>query len=64
MERCLKQLPESQRKCLVQFYLHGKSYGQIELELGLSYKEVKSNIQNGKRMLRKKLLDSRNSSNE
>ena len=52
MEKALLQIPEKQRTCIVQFFLLNKSYQAISDALGLSFNEIKSNIQNGKRNLR------------
>ena len=52
MENALLQIPEKQRTCIVQFFLLNKSYQAISDELGLSFNEIKSNLQNGKRNLR------------
>lgn len=48
----LAQLKPEQRDCVRAFYLEGKTYKQIEMELGHPYSKVKSFIQNGKRNLR------------
>ena len=60
IDRWLSELPEAidaldtkQRWCIVLFYLHGKSYQEIEQEMGYTNMEVKSAIQNGKIKLRK-----------
>lgn len=52
LEAEIAALPEKQRLCLTGFYLNGYSYAQLQEATGLSYNEVKSHIQNGKRMLR------------
>ncbi len=49
----IDDLDEKQRWCIVLFYLHGKSYREIEQEMGYSAMEVKSAIQNGKVKLKK-----------
>ncbi len=46
------QLKEGQRICIHEFYLLGKSYDEISASQGMTFKEVKSNVQNGKRNLR------------
>jgi RNA polymerase sigma-70 factor (ECF subfamily) len=51
----LEELPEKQRVVLKLFYLDEKSYEEIVRISGLSMKEVKSAIQNGRRMLRKRI---------
>ena len=65
IDRWLERLPDAieslddkQRWCIVLFYLHGKSYREIEAECNFSSMEVKSAIQNGKIKL-KKILESR-----
>jgi RNA polymerase sigma-70 factor (ECF subfamily) len=52
LETELSALPENQRVCITGFYLKGLSYAQLQETTGLSYNEVKSHIQNGKRRLR------------
>lgn len=52
VEAALESLPEAQRICIVKFYLEEQSYRQISEATGLSLKEVKSHLQNGKRNLR------------
>jgi RNA polymerase sigma-70 factor (ECF subfamily) len=52
LEEALKQLGAEQRHCIELFYLGQKSYQQIMTETGLSFKQVKSFIQNGKRNLK------------
>jgi RNA polymerase sigma factor (sigma-70 family) len=54
--KALKKLGKPQRKCIELFFFKGKSYREIAHQLGCSQKEVKSNLQNGKRNLRKLLL--------
>jgi RNA polymerase sigma-70 factor, ECF subfamily len=53
----IDELDERQRWCIVLFYLHGKSYKEIESLRDCSAMEVKSAIQNGKIKL-KKILSS------
>lgn len=55
MREALMEIKEDQRICVASFYLDKKSYAQISEETGLDIKQVKSNIQNGKRNLRLKL---------
>lgn len=55
MREALLDLKEEQRQCVASFYLDKKSYAQISSETGLDIKQVKSNIQNGKRNLRLKM---------
>lgn len=55
MKEALKDIKEEQRICVASFYLDKKSYAQISEETGWDIKQVKSNIQNGKRNLRLKM---------
>jgi RNA polymerase sigma factor (sigma-70 family) len=55
MKEALLAIKEEQRVCVAAFYLDKKSYAQISEETGWDIKQVKSNIQNGKRNLRLKL---------
>lgn len=55
LEEFIPKLKENQRVCIELFYLKNKSYTQIAEETGFNLKEVKSNIQNGKRNLEIKL---------
>lgn len=55
MKEALLDIKEEQRVCVAAFYLDKKSYAQISEETGWDIKQVKSNIQNGKRNLRLKL---------
>lgn len=51
--KAMAQLTTEQRKCIEHFYLHNMSYKEIQSTLHLSYKEVKSHLQNGKIKIRK-----------
>jgi len=53
----LQKLNNNQRLCLDMMYFQKKSYKDIAAQTGLSIKEVKSHIQNGKRNL-KNLMNS------
>lgn len=53
LEKCVELLKSEQKSCIDLFYLKEKSYKDIELETGLSFKEVKTHIQNGKLNLKK-----------
>lgn len=55
MKEALKEIKEEQRICVAAFYLDKKSYAQIAAATGWDIKQVKSNIQNGKRNLRLRL---------
>jgi RNA polymerase sigma-70 factor (ECF subfamily) len=53
----LERLPEPQRICIKLFDLDGYSYEETARLSGYSLGEVKSHLQNGRRMLRKWLAD-------
>jgi RNA polymerase sigma-70 factor (ECF subfamily) len=55
LQAALKSLKKEQRQCVELVYLKGKSYQEVCELTGLSYKEVKSHVQNGKRNLKIKL---------
>lgn len=52
----IEQLNADQQKCIRLFYLKKLSYKQIENQTDFSIKQIKSNIQNGKRNLKNQLL--------
>lgn len=52
MEACLKTLPAEQQTCLTLFYLDQKSYADVATLTGYDLKQVKSYLQNGRRMLK------------
>jgi len=52
MESCLEQLKDEQRTCVKLFYLEQKCYKDIVDKTGFTMKQVKSNIQNGRRNLK------------
>ncbi len=52
MTGCLAKLPRDQQTCLELFYLQQKSYVEVADLTGLSLKQVKSNLQNGRRNLK------------
>ncbi len=52
MEACIDTLQVRQKECIQQFYLHKKSYKDIADILSLSYQEVRSAIQNGRRQIK------------
>ncbi len=52
MEQSLAELKAPQRRCLDLFYLQQMSYQEVAEQTGYTLKQVKSHIQNGKRMLR------------
>jgi RNA polymerase sigma factor (sigma-70 family) len=51
LEEVIPALKENQRVCIELFYLNKKSYSEIAKQTQYTLKEVKSNIQNGKRNL-------------
>ena len=51
----VESLTEEQKVCIRMFYIENKSYNDIANETGLSFNQIKSFIQNGKRNLRIKL---------
>ncbi len=53
LPEAIDQLEESQKKCIVLFFLHGKSYKEIEQSEGYPFKKIKSSIQHGKKNLLK-----------
>lgn len=57
MQDALNNLNSEQKKCIELFYFKNLSYKEIENLTGLSFKEIKSHIQNGKRNLKLKLTD-------
>ena len=59
MEKALYQLKKEQEQCIRLFYLQRKSYQEVADRTGLSIKQVKSHIQNGKRNLKNIILNSR-----
>ncbi|MFD2570989.1 RNA polymerase sigma factor [Spirosoma soli] len=52
MEACLQTLPFEQRTCLTLFYLERKTYTEVANLTGYDLKQVKSYLQNGRRMLK------------
>jgi RNA polymerase sigma-70 factor (ECF subfamily) len=52
MEACLQTLPSEQRTCLTLFYLERKTYTEVATLTGYDLKQVKSYLQNGRRMLK------------
>ncbi|MCB9189483.1 MAG: sigma-70 family RNA polymerase sigma factor [Flavobacteriales bacterium] len=56
LDKALHDLKPDQKKCVMLFYIDELSYKEVADKTGLSMKEVKSHIQNGKRNL-KNLLE-------
>lgn len=52
LDKALHGLKPDQKKCVMLFYIDELSYKEVADTTGLSLKEVKSHIQNGKRNLR------------
>lgn len=55
LEHMVETLTEEQKVCIRMFYIENKSYNDIASETGLSFNQIKSFIQNGKRNLRIRL---------
>lgn len=55
LEKHVSTLAYEQQQCIRMFFMENKSYQQISDETGLTFKQIKSFIQNGKRNLRIKL---------
>lgn len=53
LNKCISQLPEQQKVCIQLFYYQGKSYKEIAEIKSENLSKVRSNIQNGKRNLKK-----------
>jgi len=49
---CIERLKKEQKYCIKQFYFEKRCYREIAVNLGISEKKVKSNLQNGKRNLK------------
>ena len=52
LENCISLLPDLQKVIIRMFYYEKKSYQEIVDKEGLSWKQVRSNIQNGRRNLK------------
>jgi RNA polymerase sigma-70 factor, ECF subfamily len=52
VKKAIEKLKRPQRICFCLFYLHDKSYDEIAEITRLSYDEVRSHIQNGRRKFR------------
>lgn len=57
LNESLAELDEGQQVCIRMFYLQKMSYQQIMEQKGFSFMQVKSYIQNGKRKLKRLLLE-------
>lgn len=57
LELALEELTDEQKKCILLFYIEKKTYQEIMQETGLTFMQVKSNIQNGKRNLKIKMSE-------
>lgn len=57
LDKAIASLNPEQIQCIKLFYLEKKSYDEIADETGYSLNKVKSHIQNGKRNLRKYLIE-------
>ena len=55
LEQALTHLPPAQRQCLELFFLAQKSYQEVATETNFPLNQVKSHLQNGRRMLRQLL---------
>jgi RNA polymerase sigma-70 factor (ECF subfamily) len=53
LHHCINELPEGQRICIRMFYFEKKSYADIATITNLDLDKVRSNIQNGRRNLKK-----------
>jgi RNA polymerase sigma-70 factor (ECF subfamily) len=53
LHACIEELPEKQRLCIRMFYFEKKSYADISAHTLLPLDHVRSNIQNGRRNLKK-----------
>ncbi len=56
LHECIEQLPEKQKVCIRMFYFEKKSYADICDMTSLPMDHVRSNIQNGRRNLKKCML--------
>ena len=52
MEACMMELSAAQRQCVKHFYYDKKSYNDIAQRLSMSYTQVRSAIQNGRRNIK------------
>lgn len=52
LRSCIQRLIDSQKECVIKFYLEKQSYNDIATELSISWSRVRSLIQNGRRNLK------------
>ncbi len=52
MEACMLTLSDTQQQCVKYFYYEKKSYQEIATQLSISYAQVRSAIQNGRRNIK------------
>ena len=52
LESCIETLEEDQKSCIRMFYLEKRSYQELSDTLKLSWGQVRSRIQNGRRNLK------------
>lgn len=52
LSHCMNNLKEEQYRCINSFYFEEKSYQQIAIDTGYTYKDIKSFIQNGRRNIK------------
>lgn len=52
LDQCLENLPEKQKQCIQLFFYESKTYKEISEGLELSWSQVRSFIQNGRRNLK------------
>lgn len=57
METAIEELTGEQKNCILLFYIEKKTYHEIMQQTGLTFMQVKSNIQNGKRNLKIKMAE-------
>lgn len=57
LKKSLAEIKPNQKDCIELFYFKGLSYKEISNKTGLTIKEVKSHIQNGKRNLKLLISD-------
>lgn len=56
LQKAIEELEDGQKICIKMFFLENKSYNEINSITGYNFNQVKSNIQNGKRNLKNKLI--------